>query len=103
MLYDGELSIRFGPNLHALPLGWPWKNRVKGRVKGRDGFDFEGYAGKAIVLNRKHLAIRAAQSGHLDPEHAQLDKVSLGEFLEAKITLFAQKASAFRPGSSQES
>jgi len=80
-------------------LGWSWKNRVK----GRDEFDFEWYARRAILLNRKHLGIHAAQSGHLDPEHAQLDKVLLGELLEAEITLFAQKASAFRPGSSQES
>jgi hypothetical protein len=26
VLYDGELSIRFGPNLHALPLRWLWEN-----------------------------------------------------------------------------
>lgn len=70
----------FAGKMHAL-LFRPWKNRVK----GRDWYDFEWYARKAIVLNREHLAIRAVQSGHLAPEHAQLDKVALGELLDAKI------------------
>lgn len=70
----------FAGKMHAL-LFRPWKNRVK----GRDWFDFEWYARKAIALNREHLAIRAVQSGHLDPSRAPLGKVSLGELLEAKI------------------
>lgn len=74
------LSDLFAGKMHAV-LFRPWKNRVK----GRDWFDFEWYARKAIVLNREHLATRAVQSGHLAPAHAQLGKVSLGELLHAKI------------------
>lgn len=70
----------FAGKMHAL-LFRPWKSRVK----GRDWFDFEWYARKGIVLNREHLAIRAVQSGHLDSEHSQLDKVALGELIAAKI------------------
>lgn len=70
----------FAGKMHAL-LFRPWKNRVK----GRDWFDLEWYARKAVPLNREHLRIRAVQSGHLDPSHAQLGKALLAELFEAKI------------------
>ena len=70
----------FAGKVHAL-LFRPWKNRVK----GRDWFDFEWYARKAVVLNRKHLAARAAQSGHLESLSEGLSKESLDKLFEAKI------------------
>lgn len=70
----------FAGKMHAL-LFRPWINRVK----GRDWFDFEWYARKAVVLNRQHLVVRAAQSGHLKYVKEGLSKEALGNLFEAKV------------------
>lgn len=70
----------FAGKVHAL-LFRPLKNRVK----GRDWYDFEWYARNGIALNRSHLTIRAAQSGHLTDAGEPLTKTELKTLLLDKI------------------
>lgn len=56
-------SSLFAGKMHAL-LGRQWK----GRVKGRDWYDFLFYITKDIPLNLEHLRRRLVQTGHVKPE-----------------------------------
>lgn len=54
----------FAGKMHAL-LFRNWK----GRVKGRDWFDFEWYVRNGTPMNLSHFIIRSRQSGNLQEEH----------------------------------
>jgi predicted nucleotidyltransferase component of viral defense system len=67
-LYD--LSSLFAGKLHALLCrGW------KGRVKGRDFYDFVWHVGRNVAPNLEHLDARMRQSGHWNGEPLTRDLV----------------------------
>ena len=75
-LYD--LSSLFAGRLHAvLCRGW------KGRIKGRDFYDFVWYVGRNIKPNLKHLDTRMRQSGHWNGETITMEV--LGRLLSERF------------------
>lgn len=75
-LYD--LSSLFAGKLHAvLCRGW------KGRIKGRDFYDFVWYVGRYIKPNLKHLDARMRQSGHWKGEPITMEV--LGRLLSERF------------------
>lgn len=73
------LPSMFAGKIHAL-LFRKWK----GRVKGRDWYDFAWYASHYPVLNLAHLEERMRQSGDYT-DIARLSKDRLMEFIEKAI------------------
>ena len=76
-IYD--LPSLFAGKLHAV-LSRNWK----GRVKGRDFYDFLWYVGRGVPPNLSHLEARMRQSGDLTVE-APLDIQGLRERLEERF------------------
>lgn len=74
-----SLSDLFAGKMHAL-LCRAWK----GRIKGRDWYDFVWFVRQDIPLNLDYLASRMQQSGHLGPEHS-LNVDLFKQHLEKKI------------------
>jgi len=72
--------------MHAL-LFRQWK----GRVKGRDWFDFEWYIRKGVPLNITHFISRALQSGHLkEGELTEEDfRIKLAERIDSLDVIMA--------------
>lgn len=68
----------FAGKMHAL-LFRNWK----GRVKGRDWFDFEWYVRNGIPMNLSHFVVRARQSGQLQKE--SLSELEFRELLDNRI------------------
>lgn len=68
----------FAGKMHAL-LFRKWK----GRVKGRDWFDFAWYVGRGTALSLEHLALRAKDSGDWPKETMNIKEFT--DLLMAKI------------------
>lgn len=75
-LYD--LPSLFAGKLHAL-LFRDWK----GRVKGRDFYDFVWFIGRSVPVNLPHLEARIRQSG--DPAIGNLDLAGLQSLLSERF------------------
>ena len=72
-------SCLFAGKMHAL-LCRNWK----GRVKGRDFYDFIWYLGKGIPVHLSHLQKRMEQTGHWDG-NAALDEDKLKSLLRTRF------------------
>lgn len=83
----------FAGKVHAL-LCRNWK----GRVKGRDFYDYLWYLSKSVPVNLFHLQNRMIQSGHLNSGEI-LTQEKLIQLLETRFSLtdFEQAASDVRP------
>lgn len=73
-----SISDLFAGKMHAL-LFRKWKDNVK----GRDWYDMEWYIRKGVVLNLKHFALRAKDSGDWVQEN--ISEAEFRELLDAKI------------------
>ncbi len=88
-----DLPCLFAGKLHAI-LCRDWK----GRVKGRDFYDFLWYLGRQIPCNVRHLQARMTQTGHW--KHArELDAAQLCQLLRRRFQQvdFDQARSDVRP------